>query len=122
MAWATWREHGALAVERGRPRAYPAHRVIASGVLVNILNPKLTIFFVAFLPQFIPTAPPAALPMVAPQRGVHGHDARRVHRLRRVRGGRRRHVIERPRVVTWMRRAFAGSFVALSAKLALASR
>ena len=34
----------------------------------------------------------------------------------------RRHIISRPRVLTWMRRAFAGAFVALGAKLALAER
>jgi threonine/homoserine/homoserine lactone efflux protein len=34
----------------------------------------------------------------------------------------RRHVIARPRVLTWMRRAFAGAFVALGARLALAER
>jgi threonine/homoserine/homoserine lactone efflux protein len=34
----------------------------------------------------------------------------------------RSHVISRPRVLMWMRRAFAGAFVALGAKLALAER
>ena len=34
----------------------------------------------------------------------------------------RRYVISRPRVLAWMRRAFAGAFVALGAKLALAER
>jgi threonine/homoserine/homoserine lactone efflux protein len=34
----------------------------------------------------------------------------------------RRHVITRPRILTWMRRAFAGAFVALGAKLAVADR
>ena len=34
----------------------------------------------------------------------------------------RNHVISRPRVLTWLRRAFAGAFLALGAKLALADR
>jgi threonine/homoserine/homoserine lactone efflux protein len=34
----------------------------------------------------------------------------------------RNHVISRPRVMTWMRRAFAGTFVALGARLALTTR
>src|SRR3712207_1586326 len=59
MAISTLREHGALAVEEdAAPRA--ARKVLVSGVLVNILNPKLTIFFFAFLPQFAT----GALPMV----------------------------------------------------------
>ena len=52
----------------------PARRVFASGVLVNILNPKLTIFFFAFLPRSSPGGAPrgAWLRMVGPQRGLHG--------------------------------------------------
>ena len=34
----------------------------------------------------------------------------------------RTHVISRPRVITWMRRAFAGSFAALGARLAFTDR
>jgi threonine/homoserine/homoserine lactone efflux protein len=34
----------------------------------------------------------------------------------------RSHVVSRPRVMTWLRRVFAGSFVALSARLALTER
>src|SRR3712207_3480671 len=53
MAWSTLRERGALTVEEdgGAPRS--ARTVIVTGVLINILNPKLTIFFFAFLPQFV---------------------------------------------------------------------
>jgi threonine/homoserine/homoserine lactone efflux protein len=55
MAWATWKDRGALTVEENAaPRS--ARRVITSGVLINILNPKLTIFFFAFLPQFVSTS------------------------------------------------------------------
>jgi threonine/homoserine/homoserine lactone efflux protein len=44
MAWSTLREQGALKVEKGiAPRS--ATQVIISGILINILNPKLSIFF-----------------------------------------------------------------------------
>src|SRR6201746_242059 len=52
MAWQGLRERGALAVD-GRLDARSAGRVIVTGFLINILNPKLSIFFLAFLPQFI---------------------------------------------------------------------
>lgn len=51
MAWSTLREHGPLTVDEQAPRS--ASKVIVFGVLVNLLNPKLTIFIFAFLPLFI---------------------------------------------------------------------
>src|SRR3979490_2523121 len=52
MAWQALRERGALAVD-ARLDGRSARRVIVTGFLINILNPKLSIFFLAFLPQFI---------------------------------------------------------------------
>ena len=53
MAWQSLREQGALRID-AKPDARSALRVVIDGVAINILNPKLSIFFVAFLPQFIP--------------------------------------------------------------------
>jgi threonine/homoserine/homoserine lactone efflux protein len=122
MAWTTLREKGALAVrEEAAPRS--SLNVILSGILINILNPKLTIFFFAFLPQFVSADEPRAVPRMLELSavfmlltfvvfGVYGVFAASV----------RNHVISRPRVMTWMRRVFAGSFVALSARLAVTDR
>jgi threonine/homoserine/homoserine lactone efflux protein len=118
MAWSTLRDKGALAVEEAAPSS--ATKVIASAILINILNPKLTIFFFAFLPQFVsPDEPRGLLRMLELSAvfmlitlvvfAVYGVFAAAV----------RERVITRPRVLAWMRRAFAGSFVALGAKLAL---
>jgi threonine/homoserine/homoserine lactone efflux protein len=52
MAWQALRERGALAVNARLDRG-STQRVIVTGFLINILNPKLSIFFLAFLPQFI---------------------------------------------------------------------
>ena len=122
MAWSTLREHGALTVERDTSTRSAA-QVILQAVLINILNPKLSIFFFAFLPQFV--SADEATPMlrmselsavfmlltfiVFPGYGLFA-------------AAIRNHVISRPRVLTWMRRAFAGAFAALGAKLALAER
>jgi threonine/homoserine/homoserine lactone efflux protein len=122
MAWATWRERGALAVEEDKaPRS--SAKVIGSAVLINLLNPKLTIFFFAFLPQFVRNGEPNALLRMLELSGVfmlatlvifaaYGMFAAAV----------RSHVVSRPRVMTWMRRVFAGSFVALGARLAVTER
>jgi threonine/homoserine/homoserine lactone efflux protein len=122
MAWQAWRERGALAVE-GRVDARSSWRVIATGFLINILNPKLSIFFLAFLPQFIaadeatPLSRMLELSLVFQAMTfvtfvLYGLFAASV----------RDRVVTRPNVMKWLRRAFAGGFVALGAKLAFAER
>jgi threonine/homoserine/homoserine lactone efflux protein len=122
MAWSTWREHGALTVEEDAA-PIPARKVIVSGVLINILNPKLTIFFFAFLPQFVSTGSSGALVQMVALSAVFMLLTFVVFALYGVFAAAvRRHVIARPSVLLWMRRTFAGCFVALGAKLALSSR
>ncbi len=119
MAWSMLKDKGALAVEEEKDAApTSARRTITTGILINILNPKLTTFFFAFLPQFVSPGEPHVLRMLGLSAvfmlitfvvfAAYGVMA----------AGVREQVITRPHVLTWMRRAFAGSFVALSAKLA----
>jgi threonine/homoserine/homoserine lactone efflux protein len=125
MAVLTWRDRSPLVVPDQADGAddRPAHRIIGSGILMNLLNPKLTIFFFAFLPQFVPvhshhqiatmlelSAMFMAMTLVV--FALYGLFAAAV----------RRHVIERPRIVRRMRQVFAASFVGLSAKLAMTAR
>jgi threonine/homoserine/homoserine lactone efflux protein len=121
MAWMTLKESGALAVEKQPERS--RRQVIVHAILINILNPKLTIFFFAFLPQFVPAEASDGLPLMLELSAVfmlltfvvfvaYGLFAAAI----------RTHVISRPRVLAWMRRAFAAAFVMLGAKLALAER
>ena len=116
------RERGSLSVER-QTDARSAAQVTVTAILINILNPKLSIFFLAFLPQFVRADEPHLIARMLELSGVfmlmtfavfvvYGLFAAAV----------RDRVITRPRVLTWMRRAFAGAFVALGAKLALADR
>ena len=122
MAWQALRERGALAVDT-HTEARSHGRIILTGFLINILNPKLSIFFLAFLPQFIaadaahPLAEMLALSCVFMAMTfvvfvMYGISAARV----------RTSVVTRPKVMAWMRRAFAGGFVALGARLALTQR
>jgi threonine/homoserine/homoserine lactone efflux protein len=122
MAWNALQERGALRVEQEvGPRS--ARQVITSAILINILNPKLSIFFFAFLPQFVSAQETHALARMLELSAVfmlltfvvfvgYGLFAAAI----------RNHVVSRPRVLTWMRRTFAAAFVALGAKLALAER
>lgn len=124
MAWATFRDKGTLAVEEDADEApRSALRVIGSGVLINILNPKLTIFFFAFLPQFVSTGSANALPRMLGLSGVFMLVTFAVFAVYGVFAAAvRNQVITRPRVMAWMRRVFAGSFVALAGRLAVQSR
>ena len=122
MAWSALRERGALRVER-QVGTRSARQVITSAILINILNPKLSIFFFAFLPQFVSAQEAHPLARMLELSAVfmlltfvvfvgYGLFAAAI----------RNHVVSRPRVLTWMRRTFAAAFVALGAKLALAER
>jgi threonine/homoserine/homoserine lactone efflux protein len=119
MAWSTLRDKDALVVEADVARS--ARKTIVSGILINILNPKLTIFFFAFLPQFVGADDPhGLLRMLALSAifmvitfvvfAVYGVFAAAI----------REQVISRPCVREWMRRVFAASFMALGARLAFA--
>jgi threonine/homoserine/homoserine lactone efflux protein len=122
MAWATLQESGSLKVEAD-PTPRPAMRVLVDGILVNLLNPKLSIFFVAFLPQFISPSDPDVLMRMLELSGVFMLATFVIFAIYGVAASAmRRHVVGNARVMTWMRRAFAASFVALGARLALTER
>jgi len=121
MAWRTLRDEGTLTVADVAPRS--PGRVILSGVLINVLNPKLTIFFFAFLPQFVSPGQSGTIVRMLGLSTVfmlvtfvvfaaYGVFAAAV----------RQHVVSSPRVMTWLRRSFAAAFVALGARLALTDR
>ena len=52
MAWSMWREKGAINIGSSGPKSGLV-QILTKGFLINILNPKLSLFFLAFLPQFI---------------------------------------------------------------------
>lgn len=122
MAWQSLREHGALKVEANAdPRS--ALQVLIDGVLVNVLNPKLSIFFVAFLPQFIAPNEPNVLGRMLELSGVFMLATFVIFAIYGLcAAAMRDKVTGSPRVMTWMRRSFAAAFVMLGAKLALTER
>lgn len=119
MAWQALRERGALAVETLDARS--ERRVILTGFLINILNPKLSIFFLAFLPQFILADDLHPLGRMLELSAVFMVMTFVVFALYGLFASLvRDRVVSRPRVMTWLRRAFAGGFALLGAKLAFA--
>jgi threonine/homoserine/homoserine lactone efflux protein len=117
LAWSTLRDEGTLAVSDDAPAS--TRKVVTTAVLINILNPKLTTFFFAFLPQFVSTAEPHAFARMLGLSAVFMVLTFAVFSAYGVLAAAvRDRVISRPSVLRWMRRVFAGSFLALGAKLA----
>ncbi|MEU6743518.1 LysE family translocator [Streptosporangium sandarakinum] len=122
LAWATFRDGGVIAVsEDAAPR--PASGVILYGVLVNFLNPKLTMFFLAFLPQFVNTGDPGSTARMLELSAVFMLITFVVFAVYGIFAASvRDQVVSRPRVMAWLARVFAASFVALGVRLALTDR
>jgi threonine/homoserine/homoserine lactone efflux protein len=122
LAWATIRESGGLAVDRQAPPRR-AWEVIRSAILVNILNPKLSLFFFAFLPQFINPRDPHPIATMTGLSTVFMLLTLAVFLAYGLLAARARDLIlSRPKVMAWIRRSFAVAFVGLAAKLAVADR
>ncbi|MFJ7768051.1 LysE family translocator [Streptomyces sp. NPDC097107] len=126
LAWQTLREKGAMKIDTegdAKTNGNSALRVTGTAILINFLNPKLSMFFLAFLPQFVEPGSASTLPHMLQLSAVfmimtfivfviYGGFAAAV----------RDHIITRPKVLAWMRRTFAVAFVGLGVQLALASR
>ena len=122
LAVATWRDRTAFAIQSVQAKSGSLGLVVKA-FLLNILNPKLTIFFLAFLPQFV--QPGSSDPLVqllalsgafmAMTFGVFVLYGFLAHAFRK-------NVIESPKVQAWLRRGFAGAFAGLGAQLALTER
>jgi len=122
MAWNILRDGGALSVS-GDDTKTSTKRVVLNGMFLNVLNPKLSLFFLAFLPQFIPAgtlnATPVLVMLALTFMGLTfivfvGYCA--------CASLARDYVISRPAVMVWLRRSFAGTFGLLGLKLALSER
>ena len=122
LAWATWRDKAAFAIDTPSGARSPRD-IVVKAFLLNILNPKLSIFFLAFLPQFV--SPAAASPLLqllvlsvvfmAMTFAVFVLYGLMAHAFRQA-------VVESPRVQAWLRRSFSAAFAALGANLALSDR
>ncbi len=115
MAWAVLNDRGGLSVRPSTPVA--PGMLVWRGILLNILNPKLPLFFVAFIPQFVPVGSSAGLLF---ELGL-GFTAMTfvvfMGYVAIANTGRQR-LLQSERAMNWLRRAFAASFAALGLKLA----
>ena len=116
LAIQIWRDRGPISFTRDVPAS--AWQIARTGCLINVLNPKLSVFFMAFLPQFIDPAL-AINPQIAAMSAafmvmtfaiflVYGATATALGEL-----------LRRPAVGTWIRRGASGAFAGMGARLAL---
>ena len=119
MAWSILKDESTMDASDDRSRK-SLRSIALTGTLINVLNPKLSLFFLAFLPQFISVNAPnatvelsllAVVFMVMTFLVFVGYGA--------FASAARRYVIGRPTVMVWFKRVFAGAFGALGAKLAM---
>ena len=122
LAIATWRDRSAFAVQSVSAKG-GAVGLVAKAFLLNIFNPKLTIFFLAFLPQFVDPSGGSPLTQLlelgavfmAMTFGVFVLYGLLAHAFRKA-------VIESARVQAWLRRGFAATFAGLGLQLAASER
>lgn len=121
LAWATWRDRAAFAVAEAQKQS--AAGLVIKALLLSILNPKLTLFFLAFLPQFVDPRGGAPLPQLLLLSAIFMAMTLVVFAAYGLLAHAFRHaVIESPRVQAWLRRTFAATFAGLGLNLALAER
>lgn len=122
MAWQTLQEKGAMRID-GDASPRTVVRVMVDGIALNLLNPKLSIFFVAFLPQFTDKGAASPLLEMLALSGVFMGMTFVVFVIYGLfAAAMRDYVVGRPKVMLWLRRSFAGAFGALAARLAFTER
>jgi threonine/homoserine/homoserine lactone efflux protein len=122
LAWSMWRDTGALKLEQSAPKT-SAPQIVVKGILINILNPKLTMFFFAFLPLFL--SPDAA----SPTRQLIGLSAVFMGMTLVVfvlygifASGISSYLVNSPKMIKRVQRSFAVIFAALAVHLALSEQ
>ena len=122
LAVITWRDRSAMTTQAVQGKG-GMRSLVVKAFLLNILNPKLTIFFLAFMPQFVEPSASSSLAQLLGLSavfmtmtfGVFVAYGLLAHAFRRA-------VVESPRVQAWLRRSFAAAFAGLGAQLAVSER
>ncbi|EFO32818.1 amino acid transporter LysE [Roseibium sp. TrichSKD4] len=123
LAWQTLRDSGPMDLKADRASGKSFWGIATSGALINVLNPKLTVFFLAFLPQFIVPGSGSETAQMLAMSGtfmamtfgvfiIYGQFAAAV-------GDK---VLRSERVLKWMRRSIAATFAGFGVRLAFSER
>ena len=123
LAWQTLKETGPLRISENVPKFKNTYAIVRTGCLINILNPKLSVFFLAFLPQFVEPGGAAAIAQMLFLGGVFmamTFVVFAIYGLFAALIGER--ILRSQSVMKWMRRTVAAVFAGFGLRLALAER
>jgi threonine/homoserine/homoserine lactone efflux protein len=121
LAWQMWRDTGAFDARRASGERGML-RVAWRGIVLNLLNPKLTIFFLAFLPQFIDAGRASAGQQLIGLSAVFMAMTFAVFAVYAYLAGAARALLSGPRAMRRLQRSFAVVFAGLAVDLALTER
>lgn len=113
------RPRQSFTADQARPAA--SHNWFLRGMLGNVLNPKIGVFYVSFLPQFIPAGHSPVIwtfLLVA----IHVVTGTLWSSFLILASGYAQGVLKVPSVVKWMDRITGGVFMLFAARLALSQR
>lgn len=119
LAWSMWKNTGTLNLQKQKGEK-KTPEIILRGFLINILNPKLSIFFLAFLPQFVPAnveAPIMSMLLLSITFMLMTFIVFVLYGI--FAGSLRNHILQSPEIMKRAQRSFALTFAALGTKLAL---
>jgi len=118
LAWQALKSDGALAI-RPDGHAQPMFKIARRGALINILNPKLSIFFLALLPPFLSGKPATATTEMVMLGGIFMALTFVIFVLYGTFASLARdRLLQSASVMRWLSRSFAGIFAALGLRLA----
>jgi threonine/homoserine/homoserine lactone efflux protein len=119
LAIQTLRDRGPVRFEAA-PEATSLARTAWTGFVINILNPKVSIFFLAFLPQFMSADPTHAVGEILVLGGVFVVMTFVVFlAYGQIAGLARDRILSSARAMAWIRRITAGAFGLMGLRLAL---
>ena len=122
VAWGTWRDKSAFQLDDNPSKTHTLG-LISKAILMNVLNPKLTIFFLAFLPQFIPANSTHVLAPMLLLSAIFMLMTLAVFVVYGLLAHTFRHfVVESARVQTSLRYGLTAAFIGLASKLALTDK
>ncbi|OED36442.1 lysine transporter LysE [Chromatiales bacterium (ex Bugula neritina AB1)] len=122
MAWSIIRDKGIKQIEEDTTgKSYL--RTAIDGTLLNVLNPKLSLFFLAFLPQFVPKAHTGSIVFLAYLASLFMLLTFIVFVLYGAFASTaRKYIIDSPAIILWLKRVFAGAFGFLGLRLTFAEQ